>query len=487
MSSYSETDAYDNLLLHTDGSKRGEWTPNSWRQFPIKQQPEYPDEKALETTLQQVRSLPPLVHPKEVESLKAQLAAVCRGERFILQGGDCAERFLDCNQQAIEGKFKILLQMSLIIIWQSRIPVVRIGRLAGQFAKPRSSPNETINGVSYPSFKGDNVNSFDLSHREPDPNRLLLAYFHSSAALNYLRAMIAGGVANLHDAPTWKLDSIYDDDIRRNYEECIDRILEGLSFLSSINADQGESLKSVDLFTSHEGLLLNYEEALTKSTNSGFMNLGAHFLWIGDRTRQIDGAHIEYFRGIVNPVGLKVGPSITVDELVELVKVLNPKAEPGKLTLITRYGCDKVSKFLPEHIRAVKKTGIPVIWVCDPCHGNTEVTKQGIKTRDFEKITSELMQSFEIHTREKSRLGGVHLELTGEDVTECTGGSPQLQDHHLSEAYETFCDPRLNYTQSLDVAFAIAKQLTGGRTPGFQRRFSSVKSSPSVSLTSSEK
>jgi 3-deoxy-7-phosphoheptulonate synthase len=319
--------------------------------------------------------------------------------------------------------------------------------MAGQFAKPRSSPHEIIDGKKIPSFKGDNINSFDISAREPDPDRLVLAYFHSASALNYLRAMIAGGVSNLHDSRKWNLSHIKNDIVRKEYEHVIDRISDGLNFLQSINADQSESLKSVELFTSHEGLLLNYEQALTEKVKDKYYNLGAHFLWIGDRTRQLDGAHIEYFRGISNPIGVKVGPSIKDEDIVALVKRLNPNKEPGRLSLITRYGHNKVKEHLPRHIEVVKKTGIPVLWVCDPCHGNTEVTSDGIKTRNFDNMMSELVSTFDIHKAAGSHLGGVHLELTGDDVTECTGGSANLQEQHLSTNYETFCDPRLNYTR----------------------------------------
>jgi len=407
-----------------------------------------------------LQALPPLVHPKEVEALKSHLAQACEGKKFLLQGGDCAERFLDCSKEPIENKFKIILQMSLIILWGARVPVIRMARMAGQFAKPRSSPFEIVNGQKVPSFKGDNINSFDISAREPDPDRLVQAYFHSAATLNYLRAMIAGGVSDLHDSRKWNLTHIKDETVRKEYEYVIDRIMDGLNFLQSINADQSESLKSVELFTSHEGLLLNYEQALTEKVKNNYYNLGAHFLWIGDRTRQLDGAHVEYFRGISNPIGVKIGPSTKEDELIALVKKLNPLKEPGRLTLITRYGHKSVKDVLPRHIEAVQRSQIPVLWVCDPCHGNTEMTIDGIKTRNFDNMMNELIQTFDIHKTCNSHLGGVHLELTGDDVTECVGGSANLQAQHLSTNYETFCDPRLNYTQSLDIAFAISDKLS---------------------------
>lgn len=443
-----------------DGKGRN-WNPSSWKNFKILQQPEYRDLSLLEKSLRKVHTLPPLVHHKEVNALKEKIGKAIRGECFLLQGGDCAERFLDCSKEPIESKFKILLQMSLVIIAIARIPVIRLARMAGQFAKPRSATLEKVNGsdeMIY-TFKGDNINGFDPSEREPDPNRLVQAYFHSAATLNYLRAMNAGGVANLKEPHQWNL-RIKNEVVRKEYENVIDKILDSFAFLRVIGADQAETFNSVELFTSHEGLLLNYEEALTEkpTEEDGYFNLGAHFLWIGDRTRQIDGAHIEYFRGIQNPIGVKIGPTTKTQELVQLVQVLNPEKECGRLTLITRYGCDKVKDLLPSHIEAVKETGIPVLWICDPCHGNTEV-HNGVKTRRFSKLHSELIQSFEIHREHGSRLGGVHLELTGDEVTECVGGSNELELEDLQRNYTTFCDPRLNYTQSLDIAFSIAHKL----------------------------
>jgi len=332
--------------------------------------------------------------------------------------------------------------------------------MAGQFAKPRTSSFETLSdGTKVFSFKGDNVNGFDINDREPNPERLVSAYFHSAATLNYLRSMISGGVADLHSAPEWELSNILKEETRKEYEGVVNHLIEGLNFLKAIHADQTDSFRSVSLFTSHEGLLLAYEEALTSKVRDKYYNLGAHFLWIGDRTRDIKGAHIEYFRGISNPIGIKCGPTMTSEDLKELVQILNPNKEAGRLSIITRYGVKKVNELLPEHIRVVKALGIPVLWVCDPCHGNGIVTENGYKTRNIADIMSEIDQTIKIHKQEGSILGGVHLELTGENVTECIGGSEELQSHHLSTKYETFCDPRLNYTQSLDVAFLIAKLL----------------------------
>jgi len=448
----------------SSSSVPSDWSRSSWKTKPIKQQPEYKDQEALRKALNKVSHLPPLVHAKEIETLKSRLAAAAEGKMFLLQGGDCAESFADCSKQPIENKFKILLQMSLILVWSARIPIIRIGRLAGQFAKPRTSTYEMVDGKKVFSFKGDNVNDIDVDKREPNPERLVSAYFHSAATLNYIRAMILGGVADLHHPRSWMLENIQQQNIKKEYETLIDRLCDSISFLNAINSDGSDSLKSVEFYTSHEGLLLDYEEALTSAVKDKEYNLGAHFLWIGDRTREITGAHVEYFRGIANPIGVKVGPSMKSEELIELVKVLNPNKESGKITLITRYGASKVAELLPAHIKAVKESNVPVLWICDPCHGNTESTESGLKTRRVEKIVSELIETFKVHSQNGTRLGGVHLELTGDDVTECIGGSSNLLEHILPTNYETLCDPRLNYTQSLDLAFVIANQLQNLRT-----------------------
>lgn len=441
------------------------WTPDSYKALPIKQQPEYEDEAALATALAKVEKLPPIVHQMEIEKLKSYLALACEGKMFLLQGGDCAERFDECCQETIEKKFKILLQMSLIVIWESRLPVVRVARMAGQFAKPRTSNWETTpDGERVASYKGDSINGFELSERKPDPDRLVQAYFHSVATANYLRAMITGGVSDLHSAPEWNLDNVLRPETKEKYKAVVEKILDGLNFYQAIHADS-ESLRGVYLFSSHEGLILDYEAALTKLVKDSYYNLGAHFLWIGDRTRQIDGAHIEYFRGIANPIGVKIGPSTSEAELIKLIQILNPNKEPGKLTLITRYGIDNVEKKLPGHIKAAQSTGIPVLWVSDPCHGNTESTSGGIKYRNIEKVMGEMVKVFRIHAENGSHLGGVHLELTGDDVTECVGGSAGLDPTNLSTNYQSFCDPRLNYTQSLDLAFCIANELKESRKP----------------------
>ncbi|MED5374039.1 MAG: 3-deoxy-7-phosphoheptulonate synthase class II [Myxococcota bacterium] len=435
------------------------WTPQSWRGLPIRQQPEYDDPEAVKAALDHLRALPPLVHSGEVDALREQLARAGRGECFVLQGGDCAERFVDLNAQAIENKLKILLQMSVVLTWGARIPVVRIGRMAGQFAKPRSRPTEIVDGVEIPTYRGDHINGHDPSERTPDPQRLVQAYFHASTTLNYVRALLDGGFADLRQPEHWDLGFVQAQDKRAAYEDILARIGEAVDFMGAVGADAQSTLSGVQFFTSHEGLLLPYEEAMTVQTPKGHYNLGAHFLWIGDRTRQLDHAHIEYFRGIQNPIGVKCGPSMQPDELVQVVRALNPDDIPGRITLITRYGAGRVAELLPGHIRAIQDAGLTVTWSCDPMHGNTRSTEQGLKTRDVANILGELKAVMDTHQACGSVLGGVHFEMTGEDVTECVGGPQGLADHHLSHAYETFCDPRLNYAQALEIAFLIAQRL----------------------------
>lgn len=434
-----------------------DWNPSSWRDLPILQQPDYPDREAVQQTLAKLRTLPPLVHPNEIDNLKRQLGEASRGERFLLQGGDCAEIFSYCNGDAIESKLKVIIQMSLVLTYGARIPLVRVLRAAGQYAKPRSSPTENHNGQQIPSYRGDNINGFKPSERTPDPDRLLQAYFHSAATWNYVRALLSGGFADLHRPQQWTLEHVRSDTVRTDYQELVRRMMDSLDFMRTIHAENESSTMSVDMFSSHEGLILDYEEALTRKVGSKYYNSSAHFLWIGDRTRQLNGAHIEYFRGITNPIGVKVGPSMKDDELVQLVKKLNPSNEAGKITLITRYGCDKVSQFLPGHIRAVQAASLNVLWCSDPMHGNTESSASGLKTRRFEKIIDELSQNFRIHKDLGSKLGGVHFELTGDSVTECLGGSMEMHEDDLSTNYQTQCDPRLNYSQSMDMAFLISK------------------------------
>ncbi|KAG0040484.1 hypothetical protein BGZ82_002200 [Podila clonocystis] len=449
-----------------------DWTPTSWQSKPIKQDVDYPDQAHLAKVLEKIGRLPPMVAPGEIHRLRQQLADVAQGKAFLLQGGDCAELFDYCSQSPIEAKLKVLLQMSLVLVWGARMPVVRIARMAGQYAKPRSKPTEMHEGKEILSYRGDNVNGYDPADRIPDPERLLGAYFHSAATLNYVRSILGEGFADLHHPSNWNLHHVKSATLRQEYQSIVDRLTDALDFMKTIGADPNSNnshatpstLNTVDIFASHEGLLLEYEQALTRlmmdPTNSSqkkYYNVGTHFIWIGDRTRQLDGAHVEYFRGIENPIGVKCGPSMKPDELVDLLNILDADKRPGKITLITRYGVDQVDKYLPGHIKAVQESGHVVVWACDPMHGNTKQSVSGVKTRHLVDITRELSQAIRIHKQFGSHLGGVHFELTGDRVTECVGGSMELLDEELLERYETHCDPRLNYEQALDMAFLIAK------------------------------
>ena len=442
------------------------WSPASWRERPICQQPDYPDAAALERALDEVRALPPLVNHGEVDALRAHLAKAAKGEAFLLQGGDCAERFADCTKTSIEAKLKILLQMSLVLTWGARIPVIRVGRMAGQYAKPRSNDTETVNGVELPSYRGDNVNSIkpDTAARIADPERLVKAYHHSTATLNYARALVDGGFADLHHPQHWDLGFVRSEAQRKEYEDMVERIRDAIDFVESTGVRGTAALKTIELFSSHEGLLLAYEEALTEKVNDQWYNLGAHFLWIGDRTRNLGDAHLEYFRGIENPIGVKVGKQMQPQELVEIITTLEPDNRPGRITLISRVGAANIRETLPPLIAAVREAGRVVTWVCDPMHGNTTLTGTGLKTRNYDLILEELAAAFEIHQEQGGHLGGVHFELTGEDVTECTGGPQELSEADLSRSYETYCDPRLNYAQSLELALRIAQRLQTHRT-----------------------
>jgi 3-deoxy-7-phosphoheptulonate synthase len=440
------------------------WSVSSWRTRPIAQQPQYRSAEAVAAALEVVRGLPPLVAPGEVDVLRDHIARASRGEAFVLQGGDCAERFQDCAKEPIEAKLKILLQMSLVMTWGARVPVVRVARMAGQYAKPRSADTEVVDGRELPSYRGDHVHRIEATPeaREPDPARLIEAYFRSCATLNYVRALLDGGFADLHKPQHWQLDFVRSDAHRQKYEALVERILDALHFVESTGVES-PTFETVEMFSSHEGLLLPYEEATTRTIDGRAYNLGAHMLWIGDRTRAIDGAHVEYFRGIENPIGVKVGPSLPPADLLKLLDVLEPDDRKGRITLITRLGADRVDTFLPQLIDAVRSTGRTVCWSCDPMHGNGTKTQNGIKTRDLMQIHKELAHTFEVHERLGSTLGGVHLELTGEDVTECVGGPQELCEADLARSYETFCDPRLNYAQSLEVAFMLASRLEARR------------------------
>ena len=412
--------------------------------------------------MEKIRVSPPLVFEGEIDSLKAELAAASLGKKFVLQGGDCAERFQDCNQKMITNKVNILLQMSVILCYGTRKPVIRVGRIAGQYAKPRSNELEEVNGQSLLVYRGDNVNSFEphTSLRQPDPTRLFQGYQLSALTLNFIRALSSGGFADLHHPDNWNLSFVSKSPQWYRYKEVVQNIKNAITFMETIGY-RDSFLAGVDFYTSHEGLILSFEEALTRqSTRNGkFYNLGAHMLWIGDRTRQLDGAHVEFFRGIANPLGIKVGPDADPQELVEVIETLNPHLELGRITLITRFGAGKVAAHLPDHIRAVSSAKLPVCWSCDPMHGNAIKTKNNIKTRDFDAILQELKETFACHKDMGTNLGGVHFELTGDDVTECTGGSEGITTADLSKSYQTYCDPRLNYSQSLELAFLISSIL----------------------------
>ncbi|OJJ71158.1 hypothetical protein ASPBRDRAFT_126798 [Aspergillus brasiliensis CBS 101740] len=445
-----------------------DWSPSSWTSKPIKQDVVYDDAAGVQAALAKLQKLPPLVTTQEVNNLKKSLKNVALGKAFVLQGGDCAELFDYCNMDMIEAKVKLLLQMSLVLIWGANKPVVRIARIAGQFAKPRSSPMETIDGVEMPSFRGDNINGFDATpeSRKPDPSRLVSAYFHSAATLNYMRASLSSGLADLHSPLDWGLGHVITPSIREKYTRIVNRVKDALRFMQTVGIDTDRGVETVDIYTSHEGLLLEYEQSLlrhlknpdspTTAPTQSYYATSSHFLWIGDRTRQLNGAHVEFFRGIANPIGIKIGPSMTPAELISLLDIVNPSREIGKVTLISRYGAAKISQYLPAHIAAVQASGHIPVWQCDPMHGNTQATPSGVKTRHFSDILSELKQALEIHRAAGSFLGGMHLELTGEAVTECVGGAGGLTEEGLSERYTTFCDPRLNEKQALELAFLVA-------------------------------
>jgi len=441
------------------------WQPGAWRNRPAAQQPEYPDPEALERVLEQIRAYPPLVVPGEIEKLKERIRDAGQGKAFILQAGNCAERFSDCHERGILNQLKILLQMSVILTYGVRKAVVRIGRIAGQYAKPRSQDYETIQGGRVPVFRGDSVNSAEttLEARTPDPQRLLASYYYSAMTLNHVRALIDGGFADLHHPHNWDLDSIGKSRNWSQYEDVIARILDAIQFMESFGGARSSALGRIDFFTSHEGLLLGYEEALTRKdpATERYYNLGAHTLWIGNRTRDVRGAHVEYSRGVANPIGIKIGPDLGPEELLELIQILNPDDEEGRLTLITRMGLEHVEDALPPLAEAVRSAGRRVVWSCDPMHGNTRLVNGGVKTRDFGVVLKEVKHAFRIHREHGSRLAGVHFELTGEDVTECIGGGEELTSQDLAGRYETACDPRLNYSQSLEMAFLIADLLKG--------------------------
>ncbi|KAF1709415.1 3-deoxy-7-phosphoheptulonate synthase class II [Pseudoxanthomonas kalamensis DSM 18571] len=445
-----------------------DWAPDSWRARPALQMPTYPDPEALESALAELRRLPPLVTSWEIFSLKQQLAEAQEGKRFLLQGGDCAESFGDCESGLITNRLKVLLQMSLVLVHGLRLPVVRVGRFAGQYAKPRSADNETRDGVTLPSYRGDLVNrpEFTEEARLPDPRRMIKAHARSAMTMNFVRALIDGGFADLHHPEYWNLSWMDYSPNAGEYQQMVGSISDAVHFMETLSGSEVHNLNRIDFYTSHEALLLPYEEGLTREVPRqwGWFNLSTHYPWIGMRTAAVDGAHVEYLRGVRNPIALKVGPSVAPDQLLRLIDVLNPDDEPGRLTFIHRMGAAQIADKLPPLLEAVRRDGRRVLWVCDPMHGNTESTSNGYKTRRFDNIRGEVEQSFDLHAAAGTRLGGVHLELTGEDVTECTGGARELTDIDLERAYRSTVDPRLNYEQSLEIAMSIVRK-QGQRTP----------------------
>lgn len=445
------------------------WSPNSWRAKPIKQVPAYPDLAALEATEARLTTYPPLVFAGEARKLKKQLAAVAAGEAFLLQGGDCAESFAEHGADNIRDFFRVFLQMSVVLTFAGAQPVVKVGRVAGQFAKPRSSDSETNAGVTLPSYRGDIINGieFDAASRIPDPARQEMAYRQSAATLNLLRAFAQGGYASLENVHRWMLGFVADSPQGEKYESLANRITETMDFMRAvgITSETNFALRETDFYTSHEALLLGYEEALTRvdSTSGDWYATSGHMIWIGDRTRQPDHAHVEYCRGIENPLGLKCGPSLTPDGLLELIDLLNPENEPGRLTLIARFGSDKVAEHLPKLVRAVKKEGRNVVWSSDPMHGNT-IEAAGYKTRPFDRILKEVQTFFEVHRAEGTHPGGIHVEMTGKNVTECTGGARAITAEDLQDRYHTHCDPRLNADQAIELAFLVSDLLKKSHT-----------------------
>ena len=439
------------------------WTPDSWRSKPIQQVPAYTDEAALKVVEEQLAGFPPLVFAGEARKLKKALASVAAGEAFLLQGGDCAESFAEHSADNIRDFFRVFLQMAVVLTFAGSCPVVKVGRIAGQFAKPRSAPTETVDGVELPSYRGDIINGIDFEElaRNPDPHRQLKAYRQSAATLNLIRAFATGGYANLENAHGWMLGFIKDSPQSSRYTELAEQITRTIDFMRAIgiNPEQHQEMRITDFYTSHEALLLGYEEAMTRvdSTSGEYYATSGHMLWIGDRTRQPDHAHVEYMRGIENPIGVKCGPSLTPDGLLQLIDALDPKNEAGRLTLICRFGADKVFDHLPALIRAVKREGRNVVWSCDPMHGNTIKAASGFKTRPFDQVMQEVRNFFAVHQAEGTHAGGIHLEMTGQNVTECTGGARALTDADLSDRYHTYCDPRLNAEQALEIAFLTSE------------------------------
>ena len=444
------------------------WTKAAWRAKPRVQMPDYPDAVALSAVEAQLSKYPPLVFAGEARRLKKQLALAAEGKAFLLQGGDCAESFAEFSADNIRDTFRVMLQMAVVLTYADKVTVIKVGRMAGQFAKPRSAPTEVIGGVEYPSYRGDIINGFEATPeaRTPDPQRMLQAYTQAAASLNLLRAFSTGGFADIHRVHSWTLGFAEHDKAER-YREMANRISDALDFMNAagVNSQTANELSRVDFYTSHEALLLEYEEALARvdSITGQIVAGSGHMIWIGDRTRQPDGAHVEFARGVLNPIGLKCGPTTTADDLKVLMAKLNPTNEPGRLTLIARFGAGKVGENLPRLIRAVREEGAQVLWSCDPMHGNTIKAASGYKTRPFESVLREVREFFQIHKAEGTIPGGVHFEMTGQDVTECTGGLRAVTDENLSDRYHTACDPRLNASQSLELAFLVSEELSSQR------------------------
>jgi len=457
------------------------WSPDSWRAKAIRQAPEYPDAKALESVEATLRNYPPLVFAGEARRLKAALAAVTEGRSFLLQGGDCAESFAEFHPNNIRDTFRVLLQMAVVLTYGAACPVVKVARMAGQFAKPRTADTETQNGVTLPAYRGDIVNGMDFNAaaRKADPQRMIQAFSQSAATLNLLRAFAQGGYADLHRVHSWNQGFVASSPAGERYQELADRLTETLDFMAAcgLTSETTPQIRETDLFTSHEGLLLSYEQALTRidSTTGEWYDCSAHMLWIGDRTRQPDNAHVEFLRGVKNPLGMKCGPTLEASDLLRLIDTLNPDNEPGRLTLIARMGWDKVEKKLPPLIRAVAREGRKVVWCCDPMHGNTTVSSTGYKTRAVDRILEEVKGFFAVHDAEGSYAGGVHFEMTGQDVTECIGGAQEIKESALGDRYHTHCDPRLNASQALELAFMIAEALKRRRS-GQTRQLAAVAS-----------
>jgi 3-deoxy-7-phosphoheptulonate synthase len=461
---YEDGQVSQQLKVHTEtqtAGAAGQWSPSSWQAKPAAQQPAYPDPEALRRVLAHLARLPPLVTSWEIDKLKEQLAAAQRGDWFMLQGGDCSESFQDCESSAIASKLKILLQMSLMLVQGGKRRVIRIGRFAGQYAKPRSTDLETRGGLALPSYRGDMINAagFSPAERTPNPELLLRAYERSALTINFIRALIEGGFADLHHPEYWELGFVANSPHAAEYTRMVQSIGDSLRFMETLTGCVLADINRVDFFSSHEGLHLLYEQAQTRQVprHTGWYNLSTHFPWIGDRTRALDGAHIEYFRGIANPIGVKIGPAATPDEVLALAKTLNPQNEPGRLTFILRLGATQVDRCLPPLVESLRRKDTRVLWCCDPMHGNTETTRDGIKTRRFENILAELENTCRVLKDCRAHLGGVHFELTGDNVTECIGGASGVTEADLTRDYRTQLDPRLNYEQAMEMALLLAR------------------------------